>query len=78
MVLGCGTVAQVVEGELVGGRLLDGDRGVQLEVTVDVKQFSRVQRAPSGVFVHAFAGHHHRGGAASPPERTRTRPASLA
>jgi hypothetical protein len=61
LVLGCGTVAKVVEGELVGGRLLDGDAAVHLEVTVGVEQFTRVQRAPSGVFVHAFAGYHHRG-----------------
>jgi hypothetical protein len=36
-VLGCGEVAQVVEGELVGRWIFDGDRGVDLEVTVDVK-----------------------------------------
>jgi hypothetical protein len=60
--LGFGVVAQVVESELVGGWMLNGDRAVDFKVAIDVEQFSEVQRAPSGVLVHGFAGYHDRGG----------------
>jgi hypothetical protein len=39
LVLGCGVVAQVGEGELVGGRMFQGDLGMDLEVAVDGEQF---------------------------------------
>jgi len=42
--------------------MLQGDRGVDLQVAVDVEQFPGVQRAPGGIVVHGFAGHHDRGG----------------
>jgi hypothetical protein len=42
--------------------MLQGDRGVDLQVAVDVEQFSGAQRAPFGIVVHGFAGYHDRGG----------------
>ena len=42
--------------------MLQGDRGVDLQVAVDVEQFSRSQRSSFGIVVHGFAGYHDRWG----------------
>ncbi|MGH3842372.1 MAG: hypothetical protein ACRDS0_13135 [Pseudonocardiaceae bacterium] len=55
-------LAQVVEGELVGGWMSNDDRATDPEVAIDVEQLSRVQQAPSRALVHTFAGHHDRRG----------------
>jgi hypothetical protein len=55
-------MAQVGEGELIGGRIFDGDCGVGCEVAVDVEQLSGGQGAPVGVVIHAFAGDYDRWG----------------